>query len=62
MTNKNKAKTMTKHISCDSKCKRNTTTCSSNQNWNDKACQWECKSYSKCEKNYNWNLTLVVIQ
>ena len=27
ITNKNEAKTMTKHISCDSKCKFNSTIC-----------------------------------
>ena len=31
ITNKNEAKTMTKHISCDCKCKFNSTTCNSNQ-------------------------------
>ena len=36
ITTKNKAKTMEKHISCDSKCKFNTTTCTSNQKWNNK--------------------------
>ena len=31
ITNKNKAKTMTKYISWDCKCKFNSTTCNSNQ-------------------------------
>ena len=31
LTNKNEAKTMKKHISCDCKCKFNSTTCNSNQ-------------------------------
>ena len=30
ITDKNKAKTMAKHISCDCKCKFNSTTCNSN--------------------------------
>ena len=30
ITNKNEAKTMTKHILCDCKCKFNSTTCNSN--------------------------------
>ena len=30
-TNKNEAETMTKHISCDCKCKFSGTTCNSNQ-------------------------------
>ena len=31
ITNKKEAKTMTNHISCDCKCKFNSTTCKSNQ-------------------------------
>ena len=34
ITNKNEAKTMTEHISCDCKCKSNSTTCNSKQKWN----------------------------
>ena len=49
--NKTEAKTMTKHISCDCKCKFNSTTCNSNQKWNNEKCQCECKSYHKCRKN-----------
>ena len=36
ITNKNEAKTMTKNISCDCKCTFNSTTCNSNQKWNNK--------------------------
>ena len=37
ITIKNEAKTMTKkRISCDCKCKLNSTTCNSNQKWNNK--------------------------
>ena len=36
ITNKNEAKTMAKHISCDCKCKFNSTACNSNQKWNIK--------------------------
>ena len=32
---------MTEHISCDCKCKFNSTTCNSNEKWNDKTCQCE---------------------
>ena len=39
ITNKNEAKAMTKHISCDCKCKFNSTVCNSNQKWNNKTCQ-----------------------
>ena len=38
ITNKNEAKAMTEHISCDCKCKFNTTTCNSKQQWNNKTC------------------------
>ena len=34
--NRNKTKTMRKHISCDCKWKFNSTTCSLNQKWNNK--------------------------
>ena len=27
----------------------------SNQKWNNKICQSECKKYFKCEKYYGWN-------
>ena len=36
ITNKNGAKTMAKHISCDCKCKFNSTTCNSNKKLNIK--------------------------
>ena len=53
IANKDEAKAMTEHISCDCKCKFNSTTCNSNQKWNNKACQCECKNYHKCEKDYS---------
>ena len=49
IANKNEVKTMTKHISCDFKCKLNSTTCNSNQKWNNETCQWECKNYHTCK-------------
>ena len=49
ITNKDEAKAMTEHISCDYKCKFNSTTCNSNQKWNNKTCQCECKNFPKCE-------------
>ena len=39
VTNKNKAKAMTEHISCDCKCKFHSTTCNSKHKWNNKTCQ-----------------------
>ena len=41
VTNKNEAKTMTKHISCDSRCLFNNTACDSNQKWNNETYQYE---------------------
>ena len=52
-TNKNEAKTMAKHISCNCKRKFNGTTCNSNQKWNNNKCQCECKKYYKCKKDYS---------
>ena len=50
ITNKNEAKTMTNHISCDFRCKFNSKICNSNQKWNNKTCQCECKNYHQCNK------------
>ena len=55
ITNKNDTKTMVKHISCDCKRKFNKTNCNSNQKWNNKTCQCECKNYRTCKKYYNGN-------
>ena len=53
IANKNEAKAMTEHISCDYKCKLNSTTCNSKQKWNNKTCPCECKNYRKCKKDYS---------
>ena len=55
ITNKNEAKAMTEYISCDFECKFNSTTSHSNQEWNDKTCQCECKNYRKYKIDYSWN-------
>ena len=55
ITNKDEAKVMTEHISCDCKYKFNSATCNSNQKWNNKTCKYECKKYHKCKKDYSWN-------
>ena len=46
-TNENKAKAMTEHISCDCKCKFNSTGCNSDQKWDNKTCQCESKIYRR---------------
>ena len=44
ITNKNEAKAMTEYIPCDCKCKLNSKVRNSNQKWNNKTCQCECKN------------------
>ena len=44
ITRLNEAKTYVKHISCDCKCKFNSTMCGSNQKWNNDICQCEGKN------------------
>ena len=55
ITNKDEAKAITEHISCDCICEFNCTICNSDQKWNDEACQCERKNYRKCKENYSWN-------
>ena len=47
--NKDEANAMTEHISCDYKCKFNSTGCNSKQKWNNKTCQCECKNCENCQ-------------
>ena len=55
ITSKDGAKA-TGHISCDSKCTLDITTCTSQQKCNNKTCQCECKNYHhKCENDYSLN-------
>ena len=48
---------ITKNISCNCKCKFNSTLSNSNQKWNNKTCQDECNNYHKGKKVYSWNRT-----
>ena len=52
--NNNEAKTIVKHISCDFKCKFNSTTCNSNKKWINNKCQCECKNYQTHKKVCSW--------
>ena len=54
-TCKNEAKTITKHTSCDCKCKFNNTTYNANKKSNNKTCRCECKHYRKCTEDSSWN-------
>ena len=53
ITNKNEAEAMTEHISCNCKCKFNSTICDSNLKWNNKTYQCECLNYRECKKDYS---------
>ena len=45
ITNKNEAKAITEHISCDCKCKFDRTICNSNQKLNNATCRCERRNY-----------------
>ena len=62
ITNKNEAKAIKEHISCNCKCKSNSTVCNSNQKWNNKTCQCEYKNYQKCKKDYSWNRSTFICE
>ena len=55
ITSKNKAKAMTEHISCDTKCKFNSTKCNSKQKWYNKTRHCERRRYNKCKKDFSQN-------
>ena len=55
ITGINESKTLTKHTSCECKCKFDGTKCNSNQWWNNDKCQCECKKHHICEKEYFYN-------
>ena len=48
---------ITKNISCNCKCKFNSTVSNSKQKWNNKTYQDECNNYHKGKKVYSWNPT-----
>ena len=60
--NKNGAKATTEHISYDCKCKFNSTIRNSDQKWNTKICQCECKNYCMFKKDYSWNTTICICE
>ena len=55
-TNRNKTKTITKHVSCDCEYKLNSTTCNLHQKLNNKTCQCVFKNYRKCKEDCSSNL------
>ena len=48
-------KTLTKHNSCECKCKLDGTKFNSNQWWNNDKCWCDCKKYLIFGKDYVWN-------
>ena len=55
IVNKNEAKAMTEHISCDCKCKFNSTTCNSSQKKNNKPWKCECKIIVRAKRINSWS-------
>ena len=51
----NESETLTKHISCECKCKFDGRKCNSGQWWNKYKCRCECKKRHACENDYVWN-------
>ena len=51
----NESKTLTKHISCEFKCKFDGTKGNSDQWRNNDKCRCECEKHDICEKDYIWN-------
>ena len=54
----NESKVLTKHISCQSKCKFDGRKCNSNQKWSNNKCRCESKNpneHDACEKGYICN-------
>ena len=48
ITGINESRTLTKHISCECKCKFYGRKCNSNQKWNNDKCQCNCKKHHIC--------------
>ena len=49
------SESLTKHVSCECKCKFNGTKCNSDQWWNNDKSRCEYKRHHVCEKGYVWN-------
>ena len=55
ITEINESKPLTKHLSCECKCRFDAKKCSSNQWWNKNKCQYECNKRHLCENDFAWN-------
>ena len=51
----NESKKLTKHVSCECKCKLDGKKSNSNQKWTNDKCWYECKKHHICVKDYVWN-------
>ena len=51
----NEWKILTKHLSCECKCKFHVKKCNSNQWWNNDKYRCTCEKHYICEKGYVWN-------
>ena len=48
ITRINESRTLTKHISCECKCKFDGRKCNSYQKWNNDKCRCDCKKHNIC--------------
>ena len=55
ITGINESQTLTKHISCQCKCRFDDRKCNSDQWWNNDKCRCGCKKGHVCEKDSIWN-------
>ena len=55
ITGINESKTLTKHASCECKCRFDGRKCNSDQWWNNDKCRCERKKRHVCGKDYVWN-------
>ena len=55
ITGINESKTLTKHFSCEFKCRFDETKCNTNQWRNNDKWRCECKKIHVFEKDYGWN-------
>ena len=53
----NESKNLTKHISCECKCKFDGRKCNSNQKWNNNKRRFKCRKHHIYEKDYICNPT-----
>ena len=55
ITEINESKMLTKHVSCECKCKFDGRKCNSDQKWNIDKCRCKCKKHHIYELEYIWN-------